>query len=160
MDGRDFKQDFIPYMGQLEFAIISIEGWTIDTDIYGLSNGPCDVLCLPTHYGKIVYIGMITCGLVMVIEGGMGPKMLPKPFFKDPCRFIYVLSITLHSVTLITVNYYTFLCDVFPIPGGHQEAPDGVASLETDLDPFGYICLKLLPKSVVWSCGCICFCFG
>ena len=51
---RGIKQDFIPYVGQMEFVNVSIEGWIIGCDLHGFLDGPCDVMCLPTHYGEVV----------------------------------------------------------------------------------------------------------
>ena len=54
-------------MGQLELANVPIKGWIIDPDVHGLLHGPCDVVCLPTQYGKVVHTDMMTCGVSMVI---------------------------------------------------------------------------------------------
>ena len=73
---------------------------------------------------------MMTCGVNMVTDGGSAPEMLLETFPKGPCRFPYVHLITLQSLTLIPVEYSTFLWK-----RGHQEHFDGVASCELDLDP-------------------------
>ena len=135
MEGRGIKQDLIPYLGQLEFANDPIQGWIIDPDVYGLLDGPCDVVHLPTHYEEVINPDVMTCGVSMVIDGEKSPEMFPKPFLIGPCRFPYVLLIILRSVTLVPVDYSTFQCDVFPVLWGHQEIPDGAASLDMDLDP-------------------------
>ena len=48
--GKGFEEDIIPYVGQLEFANVLTGGWIIDPKVLGLLDGPCDVVCLPTHY--------------------------------------------------------------------------------------------------------------
>ena len=47
--------------------------------------------------------------------------MFLEPFPRGPYRFSYVLLITLQPVTLIPVYYFTLLCDVILVLGGHQE---------------------------------------
>ena len=66
-------------------------------------------LCLPTHYGEIFHPGVMTCGDGMVINGEKGPEMFPETLLKGPCRFTYVLLITLQSVTLVSLHYSTFV---------------------------------------------------
>ena len=148
MMGRGIKQDSIPHVGQLEFANVPIEGWIIDPDVHGLLNGPCDVVCLPTYYGEVFHTRMMTCGVGMVIDGRMGPEIFPEPFLKGPCRSPCVFLITL-SIKSVPVDYSTFLCDVVPILGGHQEVPDSVASLEISMDHLPQRLLKPSFKSVV-----------
>ena len=60
--------------------------------------------------------------------------MFLEPFPKGPCKFPYVLLITLQSVTLVPVDYSSSLCGVVAVLGSNQEALDGVPSLEMDLD--------------------------
>ena len=80
VEDRDIKQDLFPYMGQLEFTNVPIEGWIIDPDAHVLLNGPCNVVHLPTHYGEVVNPSVMTCGVSMVIDGGNRPKMFVAPF--------------------------------------------------------------------------------
>ena len=117
MEGRGIKQDLIPYEGQLDFTNVSIQGWIIDPDVYDLLDGPCHVELLPTHYGKVVHPDVMTCGVGMVMDEGMDPKMFFEPFLKGPCRFLCVFLITLQSVRVVPVDYSTFLCNVYPTLG-------------------------------------------
>ena len=74
-------------VGQLEPAYVPIEGLIIDPDIYGLLDGPGNVVHLPTNYGEIVQTNAITRGVAIVIEGGGGPEVLLDPFLKSHCQF-------------------------------------------------------------------------
>ena len=60
--------------------------------------------------------------------------MFHEHFPKGPCRFPYTHLITIQFVKLVPVNYSTFLFDIIPILGGHQEVLYGVSFLEVDLD--------------------------
>ena len=100
---------------------------------------------LSIHYGQVVHTDVMTCGVSMVRYGRRGPKIFPESIPKDPCRLPYLFLIMLQSVTLIPVDYSTFWYDVVPVFGGHQEVPDGVTSLEMDLDPpLCHKCFKAL----------------
>ena len=59
--------------------------------------------------------------------------MLLESFPRGPCRLPNVLPITLHSITLMLVNYCIFLCDVVLALGDHQKVSDGVSSFEVHL---------------------------
>ena len=135
MEVRVIEQDLISYMGQLEFANIPVEGWITDTDVCGLLDGSCDVVCLCTHNLEVVHPGVVICSVGIVIDGERCLDMSLEPFPKGPCRFPYVLLITLQPITLVPVNYSIPLCDVIPILGSHQQVFDGVVFLEVDLDP-------------------------
>ena len=69
VEGRGIKQVLIPYVRQMELANVPIEGWIIDPVIHGLLDGLCNVMHLPTHYGKGIHPGMMTCGVGMVQMG-------------------------------------------------------------------------------------------
>ena len=95
MEGRGIKHDLISCVGQLELANIPIEGSIIEPDEQGIHDGSCDLVCLPTHYGENVHTDVMTHDFGMVIDGGEDPQVFPKPLPKDPCRFPYVLLITI-----------------------------------------------------------------
>ena len=71
-------------MGQLELTYVSVMGWIIDPDVYGLLDGHGDIACLPTHYGEIAHTNVMTRGVTMVINGkgtlrcflNLSPKVL------------------------------------------------------------------------------------
>ena len=89
----------------------------MDLYVHGLPYSPSDVVCLPTHCGEIVHTDMMTRDVAMVIDGVRGPKVFLDPFPQCPCRFCYVLLIVIPLITLVTVDYLAFLCDVVPILG-------------------------------------------
>ena len=147
MEGRGIEQDIIPYMVRLELSNVPIEGWIFDSDIYGLLDGPCDVVHLPTHYGKVIYTGVMTCVVSMIVDGGRDPKMFPLHLPTGPCRLTYVFLTTVYSVTLVPIDYSASLCDIVPVLGSQLEVPDCLTFLEIDLDfHIAQMFLKLLLK--------------
>ena len=84
--------DLIPYVGLLELSNVPIEGRIIDPDVHDLLNGSCDVVCLPTYIGEVVHPSMMTCGVVMMIDGRRGLEMVLEPFLKGPCTFTMYTS--------------------------------------------------------------------
>ena len=119
VEGRAVEQDIIPYVGQLELATIPFEAMIINPDVHGLLCSCCDVAHLPTHYGEVVDTDVMTSDFGIVIDGGRSIMVFHKPFLKGPCRFLCVLLIIIKFVTLIFVDYSTFLCDVVPILGDY-----------------------------------------
>ena len=82
VEGRGIKQDLIPYVGQLILPMLLLEGWIIDPDVNSLLDGPCDVECLPIHYGEVVHTDVITHDIGMFIDRGGVPEVFPVPFPK------------------------------------------------------------------------------
>ena len=66
----------------------------------------------PSHNGEIVKFDMMTRGVRMVIDRGRYSQIFIQPFPKGPCRFPYILFITLQPIALVPLYYCTFLCDV------------------------------------------------
>ena len=79
------EQDLMPYVGQL-----------------GLANVPVWIDYLPYIHGLLYGLHRL----------GRDPKVFLKPFPKGPCRFPYVLLITIQFITFIPIDYSTLLCDV------------------------------------------------
>ena len=59
-------------MWQLVFANIFIQGWVIDSDQHGSSDGSGHALVFPTHYAEIVYRHFMTSDVIMVTCMGDG----------------------------------------------------------------------------------------
>ena len=74
------------------------------------------------------------CDIGMLINGRRGPKIYLESFPTGPCQLPGMLLITLHSVTLIPVNHFTFLCDCILVLGGNQEVFECVALIEVNLN--------------------------
>ena len=70
MKGRDFLQDFIPDVGQLEFAQVATEGWVINPYEHGLLEGPGNDMDLSAHNGETVHIDAMPWDATMFIDGG------------------------------------------------------------------------------------------
>ena len=64
---------------------------------------------------------------------GEGSWGIPWDFPQNSHRLPYVLLIAIHLVTLVPVDYPTFLSDIIPILGGQEELLDTVSSFEMDL---------------------------
>ena len=112
---RGIEQDLIQNARQLELVNVPTQGWIIDPDVYGLLDGPCNVVFLPTHNGEVVHLGVMTGSVGMVIDGGRGCDMFLEPFPKGSCRLPYVLLITFQCVIVVPLDYSALLCDVISV---------------------------------------------
>ena len=56
--------------------------------------------------------------------------MFSKPFFKCSAKLSYVLFLTVHPATLISINHPTYLEDGVSVLGVYQEVLDGTATSE------------------------------
>ena len=110
--------DLIPYVRQLKLGNVLIGGWIIDPDVNGLLDDPCNMLRLITHYEEVVHTDVMNCGVCMVKDGGMGPKMFPEHLSNGSHRCPYVYPITFQYATLVPVDYSNFLHDVVHVIGG------------------------------------------
>ena len=80
----DVKQNFTPYMWQVLFANISIQGWIVDPDVKSLLYCPLEILFLPSHNVEISNTYAVTIGVKMIKYGGgafwcslnLSPKVL------------------------------------------------------------------------------------
>ena len=78
-------QNLIPYMWQMVFANVLVQGWVTDCCIQCLFNCSQEVLILSSHYTKVVNSDTVTRDDRMVIDGGRGLEMFLKPLCKIPC---------------------------------------------------------------------------
>ena len=128
----------------MEFANVPFKGWIIGPDVHGLLDGPNVIVCLSTHYGENVHTNTMPRSLIMVIDGGREPDMFLQPLPQSTCRLPCLFLLTIHLVTLVPLDYLTFLSDITPFPEGHQTVLEGVAYFEMDLNPHLTPFLKLL----------------
>ena len=105
------------------------------TPMYIASLMTLAMLCDSIYNKEVVYPGMLTCDVGMIIDGEKIPEMFLEPLLKVPCRFPYIFHITFQPVTPIPVYYSTLLCDIILVLRGHKEAYDGITCLKADLDP-------------------------
>ena len=77
---------------------------------------------------------------MMVIDGGWGLLVLFEPLSKSSGGLSYILLITLHSITLISIDDCTLFQHRILVLGGHQEVFDGNTSFEVDLYPMFLLC--------------------
>ena len=76
------KQNLIPYMWQMVFANISIQGWIVDPDVKSFFYCPLEVLFLPSHNGEIFNTYAVASGIKMIKYGGGGLLVFLKPLTK------------------------------------------------------------------------------
>ena len=67
LESWDVKQNLIPYVRQIVFTYVSIEGWIINPYVYCFLDSPDEVLILPPHNTEIFNGGTMTYDVVMVI---------------------------------------------------------------------------------------------
>ena len=88
---------------------------------------------LPPHYAKIIYGDIVTSCVKVVIYWGRCLLMFLEPLSKCSWGLSNIFLITLHPVTLVSINDPTHLLDRILIFWSHQEILDGVASFKIDL---------------------------
>ena len=59
-------------MQKLVFSYVSVEGWVIDSDVYGPCDGPGGAMCLPAYDGQAVHTARMSLDLAMWVDGGGG----------------------------------------------------------------------------------------
>ena len=76
-------------VGQLGLPQVPVEGWVIDLNEHGLLDGPTNIVHFPAHNRKAVHIDGMPCRLAVIVNGGGGSKVYPKPvpklFFLTAC---------------------------------------------------------------------------
>ena len=77
----------------------------------------------------------MTRDVLVVIDGGWGLLMFFEPFSLSSGGLSYILFITLHSITFISIDDPTLFQHWILVFGGHQEAFDGDTSSEVYLYP-------------------------
>ena len=87
---------------------------------------------LPTM-PKFSMADFVTSGVIVVKYGGWGLLMFLEPLSKCSGGFPYIFFITLHPVTLVSVDDSNLFQHRIFVFGSHQEASDGIASFEVDL---------------------------
>ena len=121
-------------MWQMVFTHISIEGWIIDPYVQSLFYCSHLVQVLPPNNIEIVDGNIVTSDVAGVIYGRGGFRCslnLSPNVLEDSNIFL----ITIHPVTLISVDDSTLLLDWVLVFGSHQEVLDGGASFTIHLYP-------------------------
>ena len=77
---------------------------------------------------------------MMVIDGRGGLLVFFEPLSKGSGGLSYILLITLHSITLVSIDDPTLFQHRILVLGGHQEVFDGNTSSEVDLYPMFVAC--------------------
>ena len=129
------KQNLIPYMRQIVFTYIPIQGWIVDPYIQSFFNGSHEVLLLSPHNTKILQWDLVTSGVKMVKDWGGGFEMFLEPLSKCSGWFTYIFIITLHPVAFESVDDSTSILDRILVFWSHQEVFDCFTSFEVYLYP-------------------------
>ena len=116
-----------------------------DSNAHGLLNGPDDALGLPIHYGKVVKLHGMTCGVGMVIDGGGVPEVFPISVPKVPTSFTDIIHCTSQMVTLVSVDDTSFIGDITLSLGATNRSLTVLLPLKWTWTPvLTYTFLKLL----------------
>ena len=115
-------------MWQMVFANISVEGWIIDPYIQSLFYCSYLVQVLPPNNFEIIDGNTVTTDVTMVIYGRGGFQVFLEPFPKCSLGFSNIFLITVHPVTMISVDDPTLFLDGILVLRSHWEVLDGSAS--------------------------------
>ena len=91
-------------MWQMVFAYIFVKGWIIDPDEHRFFYQSGEVVFLPSHYTKIVDVGIVTTDGTVVIDRGGGLEVFLQPFSKCSSCLTNIFFITLQPITLNIYN--------------------------------------------------------
>ena len=117
------------------FAHISVKGWIIDPYVQSLFYCSHLVQVLPPNNVEVVNGNIVTSDVAEVIYGRGGFQMFLEPFTKHSWGLSNIFLITIHPVTLVSVDDSTLLLDWIFVFWSHQEVLDCGASFEVHLYP-------------------------
>ena len=129
------NQNLIPNMWQMVFAHISVEGWIIDPYVQSLFYCSSLVQVLPPNNFEIDDGNTVTTDVTVVIYGRGGFQMFIEPFSKSSWGLSNIFLITIHPVTMISVDDSTLFLDWISVFVSHQDVLDNDASLAIHLYP-------------------------
>ena len=78
----DIKQNLFPYVRQMVFANVLVEGWIIHPYVYCFFDSSDQVLVLPPRNAEVVNGGIMTSDGKMVMHWGGGLQMFSEPLSK------------------------------------------------------------------------------
>ena len=147
------KQNLIPNMWQMVFTHISIEEWIIDPYVQSLFYCSHLVQVLPPNNVKVVDSNIVTSDVAVVIYGRGWFQMFLEAFPKSSWGLSNIFLITIHPVTLVSVDDSTLLLDWIFVFGRHQEVLDGGAFFKIHLNPKhpANVLNALTESTVVWD---------
>ena len=122
-------------MWQMVFTHISIEGRIIDPYVQSLFYCSHLVQVLPPNNVEVVDGDIVTSDVAVVIYGRGGFQMFLEPFIKSSQGLTNIFLITIHPVTLVSVDDSTLFLDWIFVFGSHQEVLDCGASFKIHLYP-------------------------
>ena len=122
-------------MWQMVFTHISVKGWITDPYVQSLFYCSHLVKVLPPNNVEVVNGNIATSDVTVVIYGRGGFQMFLEPFTKSAWGLSNIFLITIHPVTLVSVDDSTLLLDWIFVFGSHQKVLDCGASFEEHLYP-------------------------
>ena len=128
----DVKQNLIPYVRQMVFAYVLVEGWIIYPCVYCFSDSSDQVLVLPSPMLKLSMM-ILRPMVVKWSYIGEGVFRCSLNLSKSSWWLPYIFIITVHPIALVSVDDVTLLCDGIFIFRSHQEAFDVITSLVVHL---------------------------
>ena len=139
-------------MWQMVFTHISVKGWIIDPYVQSLFYCPNLVQVLSPNNFEIIDGNTVTTDVTMVKYRREGFQVFLEPFSKSSRGLSNILLITVHPVTMITVDDSTLFLDWVFVLWRHQEVLDGSASLTMHLHPkfSANVFNALAEPSIVW----------
>ena len=129
------KQNLIPYVRQMVFAYVLVEGWIVHPYVYCFFDSSDQVLVLPPCNAEVLNGGIMTNDAKMVIYWEGGLQVFSQPLSKSSWWLPYIFIITVYPVAFVSVDDATFLCDRIFMFRSHQEAFEGITSLVMYLYP-------------------------
>ena len=101
--------NLIPYVWQMVFANVLIQGWIVDSYVQSLFYCSQEVLILSSQYTKVVNSDTMTRDDRMVMDRGRDLKMFLEPLCKISCWLTNILFITsplLHLYLYMTPLFF------------------------------------------------------
>ena len=125
----------------------------IDPYKYCFFDCSCEILVLPSNYGKFVDVNFVTWGVTVVKYWGRGLLMLSEPFCKGSARFSNVFFSTPLFIALISIYDSILAVDRIIVLGSHKEAFNGLSSFEMYLYPIFAACFldSLTEALMIWN---------
>ena len=93
------------------FTHISVKGWIIDPYVQSLFYCSHLIQVLPPNNVEVVNGNIVISDVTVVIYGRGGFQMFLEPFTKSSWGHSNIFLITIHSVTLVSVDDFTLLLD-------------------------------------------------
>ena len=139
-------------------------GGVLDTDEHGFLDSPGLAVYFFVDNVELVGVHGVSCGGAVKMYGGGCLEMFFNPFPQGPARFPYVGTGAVDVGALVLVNDAFLVGFGILILGIAQSCPEGVGTLEVDLDTSSFAkflefvcCFGMVGDYLWWSCSCCCW---